>query len=320
MTIQSKYAKILLAMIVAATSLTTALTKGIASSAVIWSELFVDSDADYGVGYYSDIDKVFVGSVDNDSNNIVALIDTYYAPSTSFFITGYGSLAFDTNNDGIDDFVAYAPSASLSYYTEQTRVIVNGQGTSTGCVSSWSMSSDYLNYAVVIPWRCLGAPSQTRIEAWLSNSVGYDFLDYGRTVYPLLPSPPTTAPPTTLPPATVPVTTVPPAVVQVPQVPQTTLPLAAAANTSTPGLVDDWIEYLVVKQPVSLTAVINSTNCCYGVKTGTRTMTVLSKSRGSCVVRGKRLYPVKTGTCYVKVTVGSKKKKTETVTLRVRKA
>jgi hypothetical protein len=85
-------------------------------------------------------------------------------------------------------------------------------------------------------------------------------------------------------------------------------------------MVDDWVDYLIVKNPVSITALLNTTNCCYGVKTGTRTMTVLSKSKGSCVVRGKRLYPMKKGTCYVKLVTGKgKTKKSETLKLAVRK-
>jgi hypothetical protein len=308
--------KVLVAFFIIA-SLATAIPVGKLAAAVIWSELFVDSDGDYGVGYYADVENLYIGSTDTDSDNLVGLIETYNAPSLSFFVTGYGSLSFDTNGDNVDDFIAYAPNATMSAFSYQSRTIVTGQGGLTNCTSRWSMTSDYSSYAVIIPWRCLGAPTQTRIEVWLSNGAGFDFLDYGRTVYPILATPPTTVPPTTVPP-TLPPTTAP-AVVYVAPAPQTTLPLAATANTATPGLVDDWIEYLVVKQPVSLTAVINSTNCCYGVKTGTRVMTVLSKSKGSCVVKGKRLYAVKTGTCYVKVTVGSKNKKSETLRLRVRR-
>jgi hypothetical protein len=309
--------KVLVALFIIA-SLTTAIPVGKLAAAVIWSELFVDSDGDYGVGYYADVDNLYIGSTDTDSDNLIALIETYNAPSLSFFVSGYGSLSFDTNGDNVDDFIAYAPNATMSAFSYQSRIVNTGQGGLTNCTSLWSMTSDYSSYAVIIPWRCLGAPAQTRIEVWLSNGAGFDFLDYGRTVYPILAPPPTTTvPPTTVPP-TLPPTTVP-AVVYVAPAPQTTLPLAATANTATPGLVDDWIEYLVVKQPVSLTAVINSTNCCYGVKTGTRVMKVLPKSKGSCVVRGKRLYAVKTGTCYVKVTVGSKNKKSETLKFKVRK-
>jgi hypothetical protein len=281
------------------------VTPEAADAAVLWSDYVDDTDADYGVGYYSDIDSVAFGTSDTDPDNMIFLIYPYNTTSLSFFVSGNGALSFDTNGDSVDDFVAYAPHSSLSAYSESTRQMVNGSNSLISCSSSWSMTSNYGQYAVTIPWRCIGMPTQFRVEVWLSNSVGYDFLDYGRTFYPVFAPPTTTTTTTTIPYSA----------------PSPTLPLVAQANTSTPGMVDDWIEYLIVKKPVSLTAVINTTSCCYGIRTGTRIMTVLSKSRGACVVKGKRLYPIKKGTCYVKITTGSgKSKKSETLKLSVRKS
>jgi hypothetical protein len=284
-----------------------------ANAAVLWFDSLTDTDSDYGVGYYADIASVAIGTYDDDPDNMTFLIFPYNDTSLSFFFSGYGALSFDTNGDSVDDFVAYAPRTSLSAFSSSTRQIVTGANTPINCNSSWSMTSDYGEYAVTIPWRCLGMPSQFRVEVWLSNSLGFDYLDYGRTLYPVFAAPPTT---TTLPPYVPPVVTSPPYVA-----PPATLPLVAQANTSTPGMVDDWVDYLIVKKPVSITALLNTTNCCYGVRTGTRTMTVLSKSKGSCVVRGKRLYPMKKGTCYVKLVTGKgKTKKSETLKLAVRKS
>jgi hypothetical protein len=288
-----------------------------ANAAVLWFDSLTDTDSDYGVGYYADISSVAIGTYDTDPDNMTFLIFPYNDTSLSFFVSGFGALSFDTNGDSVDDFVAYAPRTSLSAFSSSTRQIVTGANTPISCSSSWSMTSDYGEYAVTIPWRCLGMPSQFRVEVWLSNSVGFDYLDYGRTLYPVFAAPPTTTTTTTttLPPYVPPVVTPPPYVA-----PPATLPLVAQANTSTPGIVDDWVDYLIVKNPVSITALLNTTNCCYGVRTGTRTMTVLSKSRGSCVVRGKRLYPMKKGTCFVKLSTGKgKTAKSETLKLAVRK-
>lgn len=277
--------------------LTLASTPNNASAAVLWFNYVNDLDSDYGVGYYADIESISMGTSDTDPDNMMFLINPYNTTSLTFFVTGYGSLAFDTNSDGIDDFVAYAPSSTLSAFSDATRSIVNGSGGILNCVSKWSMSSDYSSYVVLIPWRCLGMPPQFRVEGWLSTGSSYDFLDYGPTFYPTFPTPTTTT------------------TVYIPPAP--TVPLVVPANTSTPGMVDNWIEYLVVKQAVKLTAVFNTTNCCYGAKSGT--MKVLSKSRGSCVVRGKRIYPMKKGICYiqVKAKVGNKTK-TETLKFRVK--
>lgn len=278
-----------------------------ANAAIIWSDYIDDMDADYGVSYYADIDSVAFGTSDTDPDNMVFIIYPYNTASLSFFSSGNGALSFDTNGDNVDDFIAYAPRTSLSAISDSSRQMVTGSNSLINCYSQWSMTSDYGKYAVTIPWRCIGMPSQFRVEVWLSNSLGFDFLDYGRTLYPIFPAPPTTTTTTTT------TTTLPP------YVPPVTLPLVAQANTSTPGMVDDWVDYLIVKNPVSITALLNTSNCCYGVKTGTRTMTVLSKSKGSCVVRGKRLYPMKKGTCYVKLVTGKgKTKKSETLKLAVR--
>ena len=277
--------------------LTLVSTPSNASAAVLWFNYVDDLDSDYGVGYYADIDSLSMGTSDTDPDNITFLIYPYNAASSTFFMSGNGSLSFDINSDSIDDFVAYAPSTSLSAFSDATRQIVTGTNGLLNCYSRWSMTSDYGKYAVSIPWRCLGMPSQFRVEVWLSNSIGYDFLDYGPTFYPTFPTPTTTT------------------TIYIPPAP--TVPLVVPANTSTPGMVDNWIEYLVVKQAVKLTAVFNTTNCCYGAKSGT--MKVLSKSRGSCVVRGKRIYPMKKGVCYiqVKAKVGNKTK-TETLKFRVK--
>lgn len=270
-----------------------------ASAAVLWFNSVDDTDSDYGVGYYSDIDSIAMGTSDTDPDNMLFLINPYNTTSLSFFVTGYGSLSFDINSDNVDDFVAYAPSSSLSAFSDATRQMSNGSNGLINCFSKWSMSSDYTSYVVSIPWRCLGMPTQFRVEGWLSNSVGYDFLNYGPTFYPIFPTPTTTTTTT----------------VYIP--PVTTVPLVVPAITSTPGMVDNWIEYMVVKQAVKLTAILNTTECCYGAKSAT--MKVLSKSRGACVVRGKRVYPMKRGTCYVqiKAKVGNKTK-TETLKFRVK--
>ncbi len=287
-----------------AISLTVGLTLAIstpsASAAVLWFNYVTDVDPDYGVGYYSDIESISMGTSDTDADNMLFLINPYNTTSLSFFVSGYGSLSFDVNSDNVDDFIAYAPSTTLSAFSDATMQIFNGSNGMLNCYSKWSMSSDYSSYVVSIPWRCLGMPTQFRVEGWLSNSFGYDFLNYGTTFYPTFAAPATTTTTTTV--------YIPPA---------TTVPLAVPANTSTPGMVDNWIDYLVVKQSVKLTAVLNTTGCCYGAKSGT--MKVLSKSRGSCVVRGKRIYPMKTGVCYVQVKakVGNKTK-TETLKFRVK--
>ncbi|MEI6200113.1 MAG: hypothetical protein WCP83_09285 [Actinomycetota bacterium] len=291
---------------------------------VIWLEVFSDTDSDYGTSYYADIDTVGLGITDADPDTMVALIKPYFGTSLSMFTYGgNGGLFFDTNQDSVRDIWVYAPNATMSAYTKSTREIY--QGTSgnligTGCYSSWYLSSDYTYYDVLIPWRCLGAPTSLSVEAWLSNSYGYDYLTGGRTVYPVLPPAITTTTSTTstttLPPPTTTVY-IPPTTVYV--APPSTLPLAAAISVTAPGLVDDWVSYLIVKKSVSITAVLNSTNCCYGVKSGTRVMTVLPKSASFCMVRARRLYALKKGSCSVKVTAGSgKQAKSETVKFPVK--
>lgn len=298
----------------------TFATSNISNAAVLWTDTVYDVDADYSVSYYADIDSITLGTVDNDSENIIVLIDTYNLPSSLFFYGGgSGNLEFDTNGDSITDFYAFAPSSVLTTSANAFRSIVRGDLSATGCNSRWGMSSSFLYYTVIIPWRCLGAPASTRVEGWLSDSFGYDILGYGKTLYPALPAAAvtTTTPTTTVPPTTT-TTTLPPTTTTM-YVPAT-LPLVAPVDTSRPGMVDDWIEYLIVKNPVSITAVLNSTNCCYGVKSGTRIMTVSAKSKSICIVKGKRLYPLKKGSCIVTVKTGKgKTAKKETIKFSVRK-
>ena len=283
---------------------------------VLWFENYIDTDGDYGVGLYADIDSMALGITDADPDTILALIEPYYDTSLSMFTGGgLGGVFFDTNQDAAKDIWAFAPNSTLSAFSKASREVlrgVSGNLTATGCYSKWYLSTDYVYYMVDIPWRCLGAPAALSVEAWLSNSYGYDFLTDNRTVFPV--SLPATTTTVYIPPTTV---YIPPTTVYVP--PATTLPLAAPANTSTPGLIDDWVDYLIVKKSVSISAVFNSTDCCYGSKSGTRVMTVLSKSKAFCVVRANRLYGLKKGTCSVKVTVGSgKKKKSETLKFSVK--
>ena len=290
---------------------------------VLWLEVFTDNDGDYNTSLYADIDTMGLGITDTEPDTIVALIEPYYDTSLTFFSSGgSGGVFFDTNQDAVRDVWAYAPNVTLSAFSKARREIfrgVSGSLTATGCFSSWYFSSDYVYYKVDIPWRCLGAPASLSVEGWLSNSTGFDFLTGDRTVYPV--SLPTTTTSTTTTTTTVPPTTttayVPPTTAYVP--PPATLPLAAPANMSTPGLVDNWVDYLIVKKSVSITAVLNSTNCCYGVKSGTRVMTVLPKSKAFCRVQAKRLYGLKKGSCSVKVTAGTgKKAKSETLKFSVK--
>jgi hypothetical protein len=292
---------------------------------VLWLEAFTDTDGDYNTSYYADIDTLGLGITDTDPDNIVALIEPYYDTSLTMFTgSGNGGIFFDTNQDGAKDIWAYAPNSTLSAFSKVRREIfrgVSGNLTATGCYSSWYLSTDYVYYKADIQWRCLGAPTALSAEAWLSNSLGFDFLTSYRTVYPVSLPATTTTTSTTTTTTTVPPTTttvyVPPTTAYVP--PPATLPLAAAANLSTPGLIDNWVDYLIVKKSVSITAVLNSTNCCYGVKSGTRIMTVLPKSKAFCRVQAKRLYGLKKGSCSVKVTAGTgKKAKSETLKFSVK--
>lgn len=312
-------------------SVTTALLGSTSLAAVLWSETLYDTDSDFGVGYYADIDNISLGTLDNEYEYIVAFIEPYNSTSFSFFSSGgNGRIAIDTTLDSVADLFIYAPNVYISPSTNVSETIFRTDFSDTGCKSVWSMTSTYREYSVLIPWRCLGAPAAMKVEGWLSNSIGYDFLSFGRTIYPLLNTAPAvvTVPvtvPATVPvtvPATVPPTTPPPTVppttttVYVPQ----TLPLVAVVDTSRPGMVDDWIEYLIVKNPVSITAVLNSTDCCYGVKSGTRIMTVSAKSKAFCLVKGKRLYPLKKGSCTVTVQTGKgKTAMKETIKFSVRK-
>lgn len=279
-----------------------------ASASVLWFNTASDLDADYNVGYYSDVHQLIMGTSTNDPDNMLILIEPYNVTSLSFFLFGYGSISFDTNLDGLHDYIAFAPNSTLSAFSDTSRLITTGSGALTNCNSWWSMSSDYSSYAVSIPWRCLGLPTQFRVQAWLSDGSGFDFLNLNysgsQIYYPIFPTPTTTTTTTTI---------------YLPPPPPPTAPPVLPSNTGTPGMVDDWIKYLVVNSSVSLNAVLNTTDCCYGVKRGTRTMTVLRASKGSCVVRGRRLYAIKRGTCHVKVSARKGgKMQTEVLRLRVR--
>ncbi len=290
-------------------SLIAFTSAGPVSASVLWFDSAVDTDSDLGAGLYADIDRLVMGTYSDDPDNLLFLMKPYYDTDLYFFSSGSGALSFDTNLDGVDDFRAFAPRTSLSAFSDSSRQMSNGAGSPINCFSQWSLTSDYVYYAISIPWRCLGMPSQFRVEAWLSNSFGYDFLNIsyltGPTYYPIFPAQSTTTTTTVyIPPTTAPA---PPA------------PLVAPVNTSTPGMIDNWIKYLVINNSVSISAVLNTTKCCYGVKKGTRTMTVLRNSKGSCVVRGKRLYALKKGTCHVRISVKQgNKTRTETLKLRVR--
>jgi hypothetical protein len=282
------------------------------ASTVLWMEYFVDNDGDYSVSYYADIDSITFGITDTDPDSIIALIEPYYSTSLTMFTGGgSGGLFFDTNQDSVRDIWAYAPNSTLSAFSQARREIYRGVSPNliaTGCYSSWSLHSDYTSYDVIIPWRCLGAPSTLGIEGWLSNSTGFDFLTGSRTVFPV-----------SLPATTTTVYVPPPTTVYVAP-PPVTAPLTAAANVSVPGMIDDWVDYLIVKKSVSISAVLNSTDCCYGVKSGTRIMTVVPKSKKFCAVRGRRLYALKVGSCTVKITTGSGKKiKKETIKFAVKR-
>ena len=177
----------------------------------------------------------------------------------------------------------------------------------TGCFSKWSMTSAYDGYVVVIPWRCLGAPPSFRLEGWLSNSYSYDYLDYGQTLTPVFAPIPTTTttttatttlPPITAPPVTAPPITVPP---------------------SPPGFIDDWIEFLIVKQAVTLQDLLRTTDCCYS-RGGARSMLVSASSKYVCKARGHQLFPLKPGICRVTISSGSGMNKlTESLKLRVKR-
>ena len=162
-----------------------------AQAAIAWSEIFYDTDSDYGVGYYAAIDYFQIATSDNSDDMIVIISPQYETSAYLFTSSGYGGVFFDTDGDSVDDIHAYAPRATLSTTNySNTRQIYRGVDAdiATGCYSTWILGSDRTYYAVFIPWRCLGAPTSIRATTWLSNSVGYDLAVGDRTVYPVLPA------------------------------------------------------------------------------------------------------------------------------------
>jgi hypothetical protein len=277
---------------------------------VTWVVSLTDSLYEYSSASYTDIKSITIGAVDVDPDNLVAIIYPRVASYLNFILSSdYGAISLDINGDSVDDFVLYAPRVSLSYYTTSSSLVFNAITSSpTGCYSKWSMTSAYDGYVVVIPWRCLGAPPSFRLEGWLSNSYSYDYLNYAETLTPVFAAipttttatlPPVTAAPITLPPVTAPPITVPP---------------------SPPGFIDDWIEFLIVKQPVTLQDLLRTTDCCYS-RGGARSMVVSPSSKSVCKARGRQLFPLKPGLCRVTISSGSGKNKlTEALKLRVKRS
>jgi hypothetical protein len=303
--------------VLAASAIFTAASVSPASAAVTWVVSLSDSLYETSSGLYTDIKSITIGALDSDQNNLYAIIYPRSASYVNFILSSDGgALSLDTNGDSVDDYVMYAPQQSLSYSTSRSSLVVYGTSSaSTGCYSYWAMTSAYDGYSVVIPWRCLGAPPSFRLEGWLSNSYSYDFLTYNETLTPVFTStpvtqptvtvpaivttPPVTAPPTTLPPVTTPPSTVPP---------------------SPPGFIDDWIEFLIVKQAVTLQDLLRTTDCCYS-RGGARSMVVSPSSKSVCKARGRQLFPLKPGICRVTISSGSGKNKlTETLKFRVKRS
>lgn len=193
-------------------SLIAFTSAGPVSASVLWFDSAVDTDWDLDVGLYSDIDRLVMGTSSDDPDNLLFLMKPYHDTDLFFFSSGSGALSFDTNLDGVDDFVAYAPRTYLSAFSYSSRQMSNGAGSLINCFSQWSLTSDYVYYAISIPWRCLGMPSQFRVEAFLSDSFGFDFLNVsyltGPTYYPIFPAQSTTTTTTTttvyIPPITAP--------------------------------------------------------------------------------------------------------------------
>jgi hypothetical protein len=312
--------------VLAASALFTAASVSPVSAAVTWVVSLSDSLYDSSSSLYTDIKSITIGALDSDQNNLYAII---YPRSASYvnFILGSdgGALSLDTNGDSVDDYVMYAPQQSLSYSSSRSSLVVYGTSSaSTGCYSYWAMTSAYDGYSVVIPWRCLGAPPSFRLEGWLSNSYSYDFLTYNETLTPIFTSAPVTqptvtapaivtTPPVTEPPTTLPTTTLPPVTAP----PVTAPPVTAPPR---PGFIDDWIEFLVVKQPVTLQDLLLTTDCCFA-RGGARSMKVSPSSKNTCKARGRQLFPLKPGICRVAVSSGSGKNKlTETLKLQVKRS
>jgi len=257
------------------------------ASEATWTASLTDSLYDSSSAGNTDIKSITVGAVDGDSDNVIAIIYPRTATYLNFMLsTDNGAISLDTNGDSVDDYVLFAPHTSFSYPATNSRLVVDGtSNTSTGCYSKWSMTSASDGYVVVIPWRCLGAPPSFRLEGWLSNSNSYDYLNYAETLTPVFANTP-----------------------------------ATTATTLPPGFIDDWIEFLIVKQPVTLQDLLRTTDCCYS-RGGARSMLVYASSKSTCKARGRQLFPLKPGICRVTVSSGSGKHKlTESLKFRVKRS
>ncbi len=307
----------------AASALFTAASLSPASAAeVTWVVTLTDPLYDYSSSAFTDIKSIIIGAFDTDPDNLTALITPRLASWVNFYGgDASGAISLDINNDSQGDFFINAPSVAL-YSNSQASAMVYSipTVTATGCYSKWSITSDNLSYGVTIPWRCLGAPASFRLQGWLSDSYGYDFLDYGQILTPIfsftppVAAPVVTAPPVTIPPVTIPeTTTIPPVTAP----PVTAPPITAPPR---PGFIDDWIEFLIVKQPVTLQDLLITTDCCFA-RGGARSMVVSPSSKSTCKARGRQLFPLKPGICRVTISSGSGKNKlTETLKFRVKRS
>ena len=70
-----------------------------AQAAIAWSEIFYDTDSDYGVGYYAAIDYFQIATSDNSDDMIVIISPQYETSAYLFTSSGYGGVFFDTDGD-----------------------------------------------------------------------------------------------------------------------------------------------------------------------------------------------------------------------------
>jgi hypothetical protein len=315
--------------VLAASAIFTAASVSPASATeVTWVVNLTDPLYDYSSSAYTDIKSIIIGAFDTDPDNLTALITPRLASWVNFY-GGYssGAISLDINNDSQGDFFITAPSVALYSSSQASSMVYSIPSvTATGCYSKWSMTSDNLSYGVTIPWRCLGAPASFRLQGWLSDSYGYDFLDYGQILTPVFSfTPPVTAPIVTVPAATIPPVTIPETTTLPPvtAAPITLPPITAPPITvppSPPGFIDDWIEFLIVKQPVTLQDLLRTTDCCFE-RGGARSMVVSPSSKNTCKARGRQLFPLKPGICRVTISSGSGKNKlTESLKFRVKRS
>ncbi len=277
---------------------------------LLWSDVQLDYLGESSTGLYAAIDSLTIGSFSTEPDSLIAVIKPEFTTSSTFFwITGDGAIEIDVTLDGITDYYAFAPNVVLDS-SLQSYPVSSANGTPTSCSSQWYLSGT--NYAVVVPWRCLGAPASFMARAWLSNDYGYDFGGYLRVLTPIMPAvsvpttPLVTDPPVTVPPVTNPPVTLPPeTTVPATTLPPVTAPPVASVDLSRPGFVNDFIDYLVVNQPVTATDVRQSTDCCYGKK-GVVKMTVSTKSKRFCRAKGPRLYPLRPGRCTINFSITTK--------------